>query len=68
MVHVDVDLYEPTRDSFRFFFERLSPGGRIVCDDYSWEGARKAVREVAQEYGVDIVESPYDQAMLIKPD
>ena len=47
-VHVDVDLYEPTRDSFAFFYERLSPGGILLCDDYgctTCPGATKAADE-----------------------
>ncbi|MFN3388348.1 MAG: TylF/MycF/NovP-related O-methyltransferase [Allosphingosinicella sp.] len=34
-VHVDVDLYQPTIDSMRFFYDRLSPGGILLCDDYA---------------------------------
>ena len=48
-VHVDVDLYEPTRDSVAFFYDRLSDGGVLVCDDYgctTCPGATKAVDEV----------------------
>jgi len=47
-VHIDVDLYAPTRDSIRFFYPRLSQGGIIVCDDYgfaSCPGATKAIDE-----------------------
>lgn len=47
-VHIDVDLYEPTRDSIEFFYPRLSPGGILVCDDYNCTtcpGAIKAVDE-----------------------
>lgn len=45
-VHVDVDLYEPTRDSIAFFYPRLSAGGILVCDDYGFAvcpGATKAI-------------------------
>jgi hypothetical protein len=45
-VHVDVDLYEPTRDSIEFFYDRISPGGILLCDDYAFNscpGATKAV-------------------------
>ena len=45
-VHIDVDLYQPTRDSFEFFYPRMSPGGIILCDDYgftSCPGATKAI-------------------------
>lgn len=47
-VHVDVDLYQPTRDSIAFFYPRLSPGGILVCDDYgftSCPGATAAIDE-----------------------
>jgi O-methyltransferase len=33
-VHVDVDLFQPTLDSVRFFYDRLAPGGILLCDDY----------------------------------
>ena len=45
-VHLDVDLYEPTRDSIAFFYPRLSPGGILVCDDYGFAvcpGATKSI-------------------------
>jgi len=47
-VHIDVDLYEPTLDSLKFFYPRLSKGGVIQCDDYGlsqFPGAKKAVDE-----------------------
>lgn len=34
LVHIDVDLHEPTRDSFAFFYPRMSDGGIILVDDY----------------------------------
>jgi hypothetical protein len=45
-VHVDVDLYQPTLDSFNFFYPRLNPGGIIVCDDYGCTGCPGATRAV----------------------
>ncbi|TWU65344.1 MULTISPECIES: TylF/MycF/NovP-related O-methyltransferase [Crateriforma] len=48
-VHVDVDLYEPTRQSVEFFYDRLNPGGILLCDDYATEfcpGATRACDEV----------------------
>ena len=45
-MHVDVDLYEPTDEVLRYFMPRMSPGGAIVSDDYSWrarpQGRRSA--------------------------
>jgi predicted O-methyltransferase YrrM len=46
LVHVDVDLYEPTRNCLDFFYSRLSTGGFIVIDDYNardYPGANIAV-------------------------
>jgi hypothetical protein len=45
-VHIDVDLYEPTRDSITFFYPRMNEGGIIVCDDYGFTtcpGATQAI-------------------------
>ena len=47
-VHIDVDLYEPTLESHKYFFERLNKGGVIICDDYGYKqfpGAKVAVDE-----------------------
>lgn len=47
-VHIDVDLYEPTIESLKFFYPRLIDGGVIVCDDYNskvFDGAKRACDE-----------------------
>ena len=45
-VHLDVDLYQPTRDSLEFFYPRVNSGGMFLIHDYLWaEGVRKAVQE-----------------------
>lgn len=51
-VHIDVQLYEPTRDSLQFFYPRMSDGGIIVCDDYGFTncpGPRRAVDEFLED-------------------
>jgi O-methyltransferase len=48
LVHIDVDLYEPTRESLQFFFPSYGTGGMILIDDYGhaqFAGAKKAVDE-----------------------
>ena len=50
LLHVDVDVYPPTRHSLEVFAPRVVPGGTIVVDDYGFKtcpGARKAVDEFA---------------------
>jgi hypothetical protein len=51
-LHIDVDLYEPTRDSIAFFYPRMNAGAVIVCDDYGMAtcpGATKAMDEYLQD-------------------
>jgi len=67
-VHVDVDLYRPTRDSLDFFFARLVPGGVMVCDDYGFDtcpGARKAMDEFAAQHRLAVLDLPSGQGVII---
>lgn len=52
-VHVDVDCYAPTLESLRYFYPRLARGGVMICDDYSWTGARAACEEFGREFVVE---------------
>lgn len=65
-VHVDVDLYDPTLDAFTYFYPRLSPGGAIVSDDYSWPGARTAIDEFCAEHQVTLHANSVGQAIVRK--
>lgn len=48
-VHLDVDLYESTLDSLKFFYPRLVQGGVMISHDYSTlSGVRKAFDEYFQ--------------------
>jgi O-methyltransferase len=45
-VHIDLDIRAAVLDASRFFYERVTPGGFLVYDDYgfaSTPGARQAV-------------------------
>lgn len=67
MVHVDVDLYEPTLAAFEFFYPRLVPGAVMVCDDYgftSCPGARRAVDEFFAGRADVPIELPSGQALI----
>jgi hypothetical protein len=47
-VHIDVDMFDPTKATLEFFWPQLVDGGVIVCDDYNYsifEGANRAVDE-----------------------
>ncbi|MEY3378148.1 MAG: hypothetical protein RLZZ328_1291 [Bacteroidota bacterium] len=66
-VNIDVDLYDPTKNSIEYFWPRLIKGGVLICDDYGSDktpGARKAMNDF---FGVDnILELPTGQALVYK--
>jgi O-methyltransferase len=67
--HVDVDLYEPTVESMRFFYPRLVPGGMILCDDYGFTtcaGARRAIDEFMTGRSEPLIHLPTGQALMVK--
>lgn len=70
LVHIDVDLYEPTRQSLEFFYERLVIGGVIVVDDYGYTqfpGAKKAVNEFLDTHPENFfLDSPTGGCFLVK--
>lgn len=69
LVHIDVDLYDPTIQSLEFFYDRLSPGGMIICDDYGsghFPGARQAMDDFFRERRETPIEVPQGQGFIIK--
>ncbi|MCO6453687.1 MAG: class I SAM-dependent methyltransferase [Pirellulaceae bacterium] len=68
-VHIDVDLYQPTLDSLRFFYERSVPRGILVCDDYGYlncPGAKRACDEFARSIAEPLIHLPTGQAVIFK--
>jgi O-methyltransferase len=68
-VHIDVDLYEPTRESLAFFYPRMAPGGIIVCDDWgftSCPGATEACDEFLADKPEKMVGLSAGSGFLIK--
>lgn len=69
LVHVDVDLYQPTLDSVAFFYDRMSPGGLMLFDDYGFStcpGAKKAVDEFFARKNEPVILLPTGQAFAVK--
>lgn len=68
LVHIDVDLYQPTRDSLEFFYPRMTPGGVIVMDDYgltTCPGAYRAANEFMQDKQEKILHLPTGQGVIL---
>jgi hypothetical protein len=68
LLHLDVDIYQPTLDSLEFFYERLSPGAIVICDDYgftSCPGAKAAMDEFFDKKKEPVVLLPTGQGLVI---
>jgi hypothetical protein len=65
-VHLDVDIYESTRDCLEFFYPRLYKSGIIISHDYHTEGVYKAFNEFFKDREEKIIELPLSQCMIIK--
>lgn len=69
LVHIDVDLYQPTYDTLQFFYEKMVSGGVIVMDDYGFEncpGAYAAAQEYMEGKQESIVQLATGQGLIIK--
>ena len=52
VVRLDGDLYTSTHDTISALYPKLSPGGFIVVDDYSFAACAKAVGDYRSEHGI----------------
>lgn len=69
LVHVDVDLFQPTHDACAYFYPRIVPGGIFVFDEYGFPtcyGERSAVEEFFAERPETPIALPTGQAFVIK--
>jgi hypothetical protein len=68
-VHIDVDLYQPTRDSLEFFYPRMNDGGIIIVDDFACSvcpGATRAVEEALSDKPEQMISLSDGGGFLIK--
>lgn len=68
-VHIDVDLYQPIKDSLEFFYPRVIDGGVIALDDYGYlgfPGAKRAVDEFIKNKNDFFLHLPSGEAFIMK--
>lgn len=66
-VHLDVDLYEATLESIKFFYPKMNKGGIIISHDYiSSPGVRKAFDEFFKDKPEPIIEMSSSQCLIVK--
>lgn len=61
ILRLDGDLYSSTRDTLTALYDRVSPGGFVIVDDYGCLApCRLAVDEFLEERGLDVEIRPVD--------
>ena len=68
-VHIDVDLYQPTKDALEFFYQRMVRGGVIVCDDFGFDtcpGAYKAFVEFLADKQESVIHLTTGTGFVVK--
>ena len=69
LVHLDVDLYQPTADALAFFYPRLVDRAVLICDDYGFEtcpGSRRAFDEFFADKPEPVLNLPTGQGLVIR--
>ena len=69
LLRLDTDWYESTRHELDHLYDRLSPGGILIIDDYRyWEGSYRATHEWLDETSEPVFLVPMGAARIsVKP-
>ncbi len=60
LLHVDVDLLEPTKQSIDKFYKYMTRGGIMVFDDYGYfPGANEVIDEFVKQNNLEIKKFPF---------
>ena len=68
MMHVDLNLAQPTLDALTWAYPRLVPGGICLLDDYLWQGfedQRVVVERFFAEQNLTIIGLPTGQGLVL---
>jgi len=67
--HIDMNQPTPEVGALKFILPRLADHGVIIFDDYGWwfySAQKRYIDPVLAEHGLDVVELPTGQGLLIK--
>lgn len=68
-LHLDMNCAYPERAALEWFWERMSPGGLILFDDYAYFGNRalaEGIDEAAAALGARVLALPTGQGLIIR--
>lgn len=64
LIHVDVDLLEPTAACLQHLYPHVSRGGIVILDDYgAFPGANKAIDEFFADQRLQVKKLPFSNAI-----
>lgn len=60
LLHLDMDVREPTSFALELLYDRVISGGLVIVDDYNAvEGATQAIDDFVNKHGLKIQKDPY---------
>jgi hypothetical protein len=68
-LHLDMNCAAPERAAFEYFWEKLSPGGMVLLDDYamhSYDALAGAIDGAASARGAEVLSLPTGQGLIWK--
>jgi len=68
-LHLDMNCALPERAALEFFWSRISPGGIVLLDDYTYFGhgsQAEAIDAVAARLGFEVLALPSGQGLIVK--
>ena len=67
---IDMNIAAPERAAMEYFWDKLVSGALVIFDDYGWAGYKEqkdTLDDFARSRGVEILNLPTGQGLLIKP-
>jgi hypothetical protein len=68
-LHLDMNCAYPERAALEYFWDRLTPGGMVLLDDYAYFGNRiqgEAIDGAARSLGAKVLALPTGQGLIMK--
>jgi hypothetical protein len=68
-LHLDMNCAFPEQAALEYFWDRISPGGLVLFDDYVYHGYEQqtaAIDALAGKLGFDVLSLPTGQGLIIK--
>lgn len=68
---IDMNCVKPEEDTLNYFWDKMSPGGIIILDDYGYGNVTNEQKKVhdafAKSKGVEVLSLPTCQGIIMKP-